>query len=243
MRTHMKYSIVIPLKNEESNIVDLINEIEPIMNDLKTPWELICIDDGSTDDTRKVLKELAKQKSYMKLIIFDKNYGQSSAFQAGFKAAQGEYVITLDGDGQNDPADIPTLLSFTPEYDLVCGIRIKRKDTWLKRLISKSANRLRNWLCEDGVQDTGCSLKVYRRTCLDQIKLYHGLHRHFPVLFRNENFTIHQVPVNHRPRLKGVSNYNLLNRSFNTIADLLAVYWMKKRQLRYKIIEEKKIGS
>lgn len=236
----MKYSIVIPLKNEESNITDLIQEIEPVMQGLGMPWELICVDDGSTDDTRKVLKELCKQKSYLKLISFDKNYGQSSAFQAGFKAAQGEFVITLDGDGQNDPADIPKLLSFADQFDLVCGIRVKRRDTWLKRIISKNANRIRNWLCEDGVADTGCSLKVYRKSCLDQIKLYHGLHRHFPVLFRNENFTIHQVPVNHRPRLKGVSNYNLFNRSFNTIADLLAVYWMKNHQLHYKVIEEEK---
>lgn len=233
----MKYSLVIPLKNESSNIKDLIAEIEPVMQGLQETWELICVDDGSTDNTLQILKELRAQKPFIKLISFDKNYGQSSAFQAGFKTALGEYVITLDGDGQNDPADIPKLLAFAPHFDLVCGIRTNRRDTWLKRVISKCANRLRNWLCEDGVSDTGCSLKVYRRSCLSQIKLYHGLHRHFPVLFRNENFTIHQIAVNHRPRLKGVSNYNLCNRSFNTIADLLAVYWMKKRQLHYKIAE------
>lgn len=234
----LQFSVVIPLKNEEGNIADLILELEPVMQSLNAPWELICIDDGSTDRTRDVLKELAKQKSYMKLIIFDKNYGQSSAFQAGFKAAAGQFVITLDGDGQNDPTDIPKLISHSEKYDLVCGIRVKRRDTWFKRLISKCANGVRNWLCEDNVQDTGCSLKIYRKACLNQIKMYHGLHRHLPALFRIEGFSIHQEPVNHRPRLKGVSNYHLFNRSFNTIEDLLAVYWMKKRQLRYKIIED-----
>lgn len=237
----VQFSVVIPLKNEEGNIADLIQELEPVMQSLKEPWELICIDDGSTDRTRDILMELAQQKPYMKLIIFDKNYGQSSAFQAGFKAAKGQFVITLDGDGQNDPADIPKLISLSRKYDLVCGIRVKRRDSWFKRLISKCANEIRNRLCGDNVKDTGCSLKVYRKECLDQIKMYHGLHRFLPALFRIEGFSIHAEPVNHRPRLKGVSNYHLFNRSFNTIADLLAVYWMKKRQLRYKISQEKRL--
>jgi len=228
------YSVVIPLNNEESNIVDLIQELEPVMQAIGKSWELICVDDGSTDQTKEILLDLIKSKNYLKVIVFDKNYGQSSAFEAGFKAASGEYIITLDGDGQNDPADIPKLLAFSPNYDLVCGIRVKRQDTWLKRLISKYANGFRNWLCDDDIKDTGCSLKVYRRACLSKIKLYHGLHRHFPILFKIEGFSVHQEPVNHRPRLRGVSKYNLLNRSFNTISDLLAVYWMKKRQLRYK---------
>lgn len=233
-----QYSVVIPLKNEESCIADLIQELEPVMQNLKQPWELICVDDGSTDRTREVLQELANRKPHYKIILFDKNYGQSSAFQAGFKAARGQYVITLDGDGQNDPADIPKLIAFADKYDLVCGVRVKRRDTWFKRIISKCANSIRNWLCGIELQDSGCSLKIYRRACLDQIKLYNGLHRHFPVLFNNEGFSLHQEPVNHRPRLKGVSKYNLFNRSFNTVADLLAVYWMKKRQLRYKIVND-----
>jgi len=234
----IQYSVVIPLNNEESNIIDLIQELEPIMHQINQPWELICVDDGSLDNTKNILLSLAEDKKYLKLIFFDKNYGQSSAFEAGFKAATGTHIITLDGDGQNDPADIPKLLAFSDRYDLVCGIRVKRQDSWIKRVISKCANGLRNWLCDDDIKDTGCSLKIYRRACLPQIKLYHGLHRHFPILFKIEGFSIHQEPVNHRPRLRGVSKYNLFNRSFNTIADLLAVHWMKKRQLRYKIASQ-----
>lgn len=229
------YSVVIPLKNEEENIINLINEIEPVMYRLGHPWELICIDDGSTDGTRQILKGLVDQKSYLRPIFFKKNYGQSSAFDAGFKAAKGQFVITLDGDGQNDPKDIPRLADLIDECDLVCGIRLKRKDTLTKRLTSKLANFVRSRLCEDGVQDTGCSLKIYRKECLSHIKMYHGMHRFLPALFKMEGFRIKQIPVNHRERMRGKSNYNFLNRSFNTVADLLAVRWMQKRRLCYQL--------
>ncbi len=232
------YSVVIPLKNEESNIVDLINEIEPVMENMGLAWELICIDDGSTDETRDILKKLSHQKPYLKPIFFTKNFGQSSAFDAGFKAANGQFVITLDGDGQNDPKDIPHLVALISQSDLVCGIRAKRKDSFVKRLTSKLANFVRSRLCDDGVQDTGCSLKVYRRECLKNIKMYHGMHRFLPALFKMEGFRIKQLPVNHRERLRGKSNYNFFNRSFNTVADLLAVRWMAKRHLHYQIESE-----
>lgn len=233
------YSVVIPLKNEESNIVDLINELEPVMHHLKAPWELICIDDGSTDGTRQILSKLMSQKPYLRTIFFTKNYGQSSAFDAGFKAAKGNFVITLDGDRQNDPNDIPRLLELIGDCDLVCGIRSKRKDSLSKRLTSRLANFVRSRLCDDGVQDTGCSLKVYRRECLQNIKMYQGMHRFLPALFKIEGFRIQQVSVNHRERLKGQSNYNFFNRSFNTIADLFAVRWMQKRHLHYQIESQK----
>lgn len=234
----IQYSVVIPLKNEESNITDLINELEPIMESLKEPWELICIDDGSTDATLSTLIDLLKQKKYLRIIIFKANYGQSSAFDAGFKAAKGEFVITLDGDRQNDPADIPKLVEAIADCDLVCGHRINRKDPFIKKITSKIANPIRNWICQDGVQDTGCSLKVYRTSCLRKIKMYNGMHRFLPALFKIEGFRIREIPVNHRERLKGTSKYNFFNRSFNTIADLWAVSWMRKRQLRYKIERE-----
>lgn len=236
------YSVVIPLKNEASNIVDLIQELEPVMYSLGHPWELICIDDGSTDGTRQILSDLLPQKPYLRIIFFKKNYGQSSAFDAGFKAARGEFVITLDGDRQNDPTDIPRLLELIRDCDMVCGIRLKRKDSFIKRMTSKLANYVRSRLCDDGVQDTGCSLKVYRKECLKHIKMYHGMHRFLPALFKIEGFRIKQIPVNHRERVKGKSNYNFFNRSFNTVADLLAVRWMQKRHLRYQIEAEKSLG-
>lgn len=234
----IKYSVVIPLKNEESNIADLVNELEPIMNSLKEPWELICIDDGSTDGTLTALIDLLKEKKYLRIIIFKKNYGQSSAFDAGFKAAKGEFVITLDGDRQNDPADIPRLIEAIEDCDLVCGHRIHRRDPLVKRITSKLANKVRNWLCHDNVHDTGCSLKVYRTSCLRNIKMYNGMHRFLPALFKIEGFRIKELPVNHRERLKGISKYGFFNRSFNTISDLWAVSWMNKRQLRYEVERE-----
>lgn len=232
------YSVVIPLKNEANNIVPLIDELEPVMENLGETWELICVNDGSTDETAEILKKLAKKKSYLCLLSFTQNYGQSSAFDAGFKKSRGKFIITLDGDGQNDPKDIPHLISLIENCDLVCGIRLKRKDSFIKRITSKVANFVRQMLISDGIQDTGCSLKVYRKTALDQIKLFNGLHRFLPALFKMEGFRILQAPVNHRPRLRGKSNYNFFNRSFNTLGDLLAVCWMKSRCLHYKIDRE-----
>jgi len=234
----IKYSVVIPLKNEEDNIADLIQELEPIMEGLKQPWELLCIDDGSTDTTLSVLQELAEQKPYLRILVFDRNYGQSCAFDAGFRNAKGEWIITLDGDRQNDPTDIPRLIAETKSHDLICGSRINRRDPWHKKLTSRLANFIRSRLCHDHVHDTGCSLKVYRRSCFDHIKMYKGMHRFLPALFKIENLRIIEIPVNHRERVKGQTKYNLFNRSFNTIADLLAVRWMMKRHINYKIDRE-----
>lgn len=234
----VKYSVVIPLKNEEENIHDLISELEPVMKKLNEPWELICIDDGSTDDTLSILKDLSKQKNYLRTIVFNKNYGQSSAFDAGFRLAKGEYIITLDGDRQNDPTDIPKLLELIKDCDLVCGQRKKRRDPWTKKIISKLANAVRSRFCQDGVSDTGCSLKAYRRSCFEKIKMFHGMHRFLPALFLMEGFKIKEVPVNHRERVKGKTKYNFLNRSFNTVSDMFAVRWMNNRRLQYKIEKE-----
>jgi glycosyltransferase involved in cell wall biosynthesis len=233
--SRIQYSIVIPLKNEHDNVLELIKELEVVMQKLQSPWELILINDGSTDSTGALLKELAAQKAYIRVLEFVKNYGQSSGFDAGFKSARGEFVITMDGDRQNDPADIPLLLAKIGESDLVCGYRMQRKDSLGKKIISYVSNSIRQSICKDGVRDTGCSLKVYRSSALKKIKMYQGMHRFLPALFCIEGFRVMEVPVSHRPRIKGKSNYTLLNRSFNTIADLLAVHWMRKRHLSYHI--------
>lgn len=235
----IKYSVVIPLKNEEDNILDLVQEIEPVMSSLKQPWELICIDDGSTDKTLSLLLEMAKDKSYLRILPFKRNYGQSSAFDAGFKHARGEFVITLDGDRQNDPADIPKMVKAIEDCDLVCGHRVNRRDTWMKRLTSRMANAIRSRVCKDGMEDTGCSLKIYRTDCLRKIKLYQGMHRFLPALFVIEGFKIKQLPVNHRERTKGKTKYNFFNRSFNTVWDMFAVRWMRQRRLNYEIDNSK----
>lgn len=234
----IKYSIVIPLKNEEENLIELIREIEPVMNGVRSPWELICIDDGSTDRTLTMLSDMTLSKSYLRVVSFDRNYGQSSAFDAGFKHALGEWVITLDGDRQNDPNDIPKLIAISENYDLVCGNRVNRKDPWHKKFTSRLANFIRRRFCQDSVNDTGCSLKIYRRDCLHKIKMYQGMHRFLPALFKIEGFRVAEIPVNHRERVKGRTKYNFFNRSFNTVADMFAVRWMSKRQLNYRIDKE-----
>jgi dolichol-phosphate mannosyltransferase len=231
----MKYSIVIPLKDEESNIEELVEEIEPVMQNLGHPWEMICIDDGSQDQTLPLLRKLQKSRPYLQIISFEKNYGQTSAFDAGFRTARGEFVITIDGDRQNDPADIPRLISAMDGYDLICGRRRTRKDPWKKKIISTVANSIRSRLCKDGISDTGCSLKLYRAQSLKQIPLYEGMHRFLPALFLIYGFKVGEVPVNHRERTKGETKYNVFNRSFNTIADMFAVRWMAKRRLGYRV--------
>ena len=234
----IQYSVVIPLKNEEENITDLIQELVPVMNKLQHPWELICIDDGSTDNTLSTLQSLSTVHPYLRILAFDRNYGQSSAFDAGFRNAKGMFVITMDGDRQNDPQDIPKLIEIIQDADLVCGARINRKDPPIKKIISYLANAVRSRFCQDGVQDTGCSLKVYRTSCLHKIKMFHGMHRFLPALFLIEGFRIKEVPVNHRERVKGKTKYNFLNRSFNTISDMFAVRWMRNRHLAYQIKKE-----
>lgn len=231
----IKYSIVVPLKDEEGNIRPLVQEVEEVMSKLGAPWEMVCIDDGSKDTTLPILKEMSKDKPFLRTLVFTKNYGQSSAFDAGFRNARGEFVITMDGDRQNDPTDIPKLIELSANSDLVCGIRRKRRDNILKRSISLLANTIRSRVCKDGIQDTGCSLKLYRRECFNKIKMYHGMHRFLPALFQIEGFRVKEVLVNHRERTSGKTKYNFLNRSFNTVADMFAVRWMRKRHLNYQI--------
>lgn len=234
----MKYSVIIPIKNEQDNIAALIGEIEPVMDTLRHPWELICIDDGSTDESLAVLRELCKQKPYMRVLSFTRNFGQSAAFAAGFKAARGEILITLDGDLQNDPADIPKLTHTINNCDLVVGWRVNRKDTLQKKAISWLSNWVRSRLCKDQVHDTGCSLKAYRKEALQKIKMYQGMHRFLPALFQNEGLSVREIAVNHRERAKGHTKYHFLNRSLSPIIDMFVVRWMRKRTLTPQVREE-----
>lgn len=235
--TLIRYSVVIPIKNESENLPLLIQELVPILQRLDGASEIICVDDGSTDGSFSVLMHQQQTVPHLRLISFDKNYGQTSAFDAGFKAARGEWIITLDADLQNDPADIPALIKLSDSHDLVCGLRLDRQDSLIKKATSKLANFLRMRMLKDNIPDTGCSLKLYRAECLRQITLYHGMHRFFPALFKIHGFRITSVPVKHRYRQKGKSNYNFFNRLLGPIIDLWVVHWMAKRYLRYKIKE------
>jgi dolichol-phosphate mannosyltransferase len=234
----MKYSVVIPIKNEEENIQNLVQELEPIMEALAQTWELICVDDGSSDRSLVILEDLCKKKPYIRILSFTHNFGQSAAFAAGFQAAKGDFIITLDADGQNDPADIPKLTAAISDCDLVVGWRINRKDPKHKKVISRVSNWIRSRLCADGIHDTGCSLKVYRKTALNHIKMYRGMHRFLPALFKIEGFHVKEVPVNHRERTHGTTKYHFFNRSLGPIIDMFVVRWMRKRVLRPQIREE-----
>jgi len=230
-------SLVIPVFNEEGNLELLTEEIIQVFKPLGKSFEIIFVDDGSTDRSFAILRELAKKHSFIRVIRFRNNCGQTAAFDAGFKASRGEVVITMDADLQNDPHDIPRLLDKIKEYDLVCGWRHERNDPWIRRVSSRIANRVRNKLSDEQIVDVGCSLKAFRREALKCLKLYTGMHRFFPTLVKMEGFKVVEVKVNHRPRKYGEPKYAICNRIIRSFIDLLAVRWMKKRQLRYEVEE------
>ncbi len=204
------------------------------IRNLSEEFEVILIDDGSTDKSLAVMESLRVTYPQIRVIKFDRNYGQSAAFDRGFKAAKGGIIVTLDADLQNDPNDIPMLLEKLGDCDMVYGWRKKRRDPLLKLISSKIANYIRNKLSGDDIKDTGCSLKAYKKECLDNLKLYNGMHRFLPTLVKLEGFKVAEMEVSHHPRKYGKSKYNMRKRLIWPFLDLLAVSWMKKRHLRYK---------
>jgi dolichol-phosphate mannosyltransferase len=236
---HLDYSVIIPVKNEEGNVEILLSEVEQSLSSFTESWELIFVDDGSTDNSVAILERLKPGRPFLKILSLDKNHGQSTAMLAGFKEAKGEKIISLDGDRQNDPKDIIKLVEAMGNSDLICGWRKERKDTFFKRLISKTANAIRSSVCKDGLHDTGCTLKVYRRSALLSIPTFNGMHRFLPALFVLKGFKIKELPVSHRDRGAGVSHYNLLNRGFGTIIDMIGVRWLRTRNIAYSIKESK----
>lgn len=233
----LEISIVVPVYNEEDNILPLLEGILSSMDKLGKQYEILFVNDGSNDNSGEVLKDIFAKLENVRIIELEKNSGLTAAIDAGFKSALGEIVVTLDADLQNDPADIPLLLEKIKDYDMVCGWRHKRDDPWLKRISSKVANFVRNKLSSEVINDTGCTLKAYRRECLKEIKLYDGLHRFLPTLFKMEGFSVAEVKVSHNPRRSGKSKFNVRNRIFRSFYDLLAIMWMKKRNLKYNILK------
>jgi len=217
----LEYSIIIPVMNEEANVELLYRRIVKVMNKQEETYEIIFIDDGSTDKTFKILKSLKSSDINLKLIKFRKNFGQSAAMGAGFEYALGSIVITLDGDLQNDPEDIPNLVDkLNRGYDIVSGWRKNRKDKLIiRKLPSKVANRLIRYLTQVPLHDTGCSLKVYRKEIIKKICLYGELHRFIPALARLEGANIGEVVVRHHSRKSGQSKYNI-TRTFKVLMDL-----------------------
>jgi glycosyltransferase involved in cell wall biosynthesis len=235
-------SVVVPAYNEQENLISLTAAITETLMSLDRRYEVIFVDDGSGDGTADLLHDLAAKYPAVRVIRFRHNAGQTAALDAGFKHARGAVVVTLDADLQNDPRDIPALLDHLPDYDVVCGIRQRRQDTWLRRLSSTIANGIRRRVLHDDIMDIGCSLRAYKRPCLASLKLYHGMHRFLPVLLQIEGFRIAQAPVSHHPRKHGTSKYNVRNRAWRALLDLLAVRWMQRRQLQYEIIEPEAVS-
>ena len=229
----MLISIVIPFYNEEQNVIPLVEEL------MRVPLathvlEGLLVDDGSTDHTWSRIHSCTQKHDRLRGIRLPNNQGQSFALLVGLKAAQGGYLITLDGDGQNDPNDIPTLLSMLNEWDVVCGVRAYRKDGWTRRAGSVIANKVRNWITHDGVIDTGCTLKAFKRDCLNDLPPFDGVHRFMPAYFRLHNRLICQKTVHHRPRLHGHSKYTHLQRLPQTLFDLVGFVWYRRRLLNLR---------
>jgi dolichol-phosphate mannosyltransferase len=230
-------SVIIPAHNEAACLPALLAELQTVLDQLPGDSEILVIDDGSTDETPSVLEHWSVREPRLRWFRLNGNFGQSAAFDAGFRAARGDVLITLDADGQNPPSEIPLLLAALDGCDMVCGWRYGRQDHWTKYLASKFANTLRRWVLQDGIHDTGCSLKAFRREAVARIKLFHGLHRFLPVLVQMEGFQVQEIRVAHRARTGGKSHYGIFNRMLGPLIDMLAIRWMQSRCRKWRATE------
>jgi glycosyltransferase involved in cell wall biosynthesis len=237
MSTTPYLSLVIPAYNEQENIPTLLERVGAALAQTNKPFEVLIIDDGSTDATPRLLQEGLAKYPWLRVLRLAKNSGQSAAFDAGFKAAQGQVIATIDADLQNDPEEIPRLLPMLDSYDMVTGWRQKRNDSAFRLIQTRIANRIRNWLSDETIQDSASSLKLYKRHCVEGLQLYSGMHRFFPTLVKMRGYTVLETPVKHSPRFAGTAKYGLRNRALRAFVDLLAVRWMKKRFIRYQVAE------
>jgi len=231
-------SVIVPIKDERENLSPLLAGLLKVMdsheNSRSRPFEIIFVDDGSSDGSSEELDRLAAEHPQVSVCHFDQNYGKTCALDAGFTKSTGELIVQIDGDLQQDCEDILKLLPSADAYDLVCGWRQQRQDGLVRKLSSLIANRVRNLFTHDGIHDTACPLKIFRRPVLERIRLYEGMHRFFPALALMHGFTVTEVPVRHYPRIHGLSKYGMGNRLFKSLYDLIAVRWMQNRVLRYR---------
>lgn len=229
-------SLVAPVFEEEGNLERLHARVVEIFG-TRTNWELVLVDDGSKDRSGEMIRALARRDPRVVGVFFGRNRGQTAATAAGLHLARGKLIATLDADLQNDPADLPKMIELMEGHDAVVGWRMKRRDTFVRRISSKIANGIRNWISKDTIKDTGCSLKVFRAEAIQAIPLFEGMHRFLPTLLRYHGFSVIEHGVGHHPRTAGTSKYGVWNRAFRALKDLFAVRWMRARLLRLPIRE------
>ncbi len=225
-----KLSVILPICNERDNIAPLLQDLEKVLSGNSYEFEILCVDDGSTDGTREILRKLSQEKNFIKVILFRRNYGQTAAFDAGFKAATGDVILSMDADRQYDVSDIPRMIRMVmdEDYDFVSGWRRQRKDNVLIRTIP---SRIANWIVrkvtKSKIHDLGCSLKVYRRELTDQLRIYGEMHRFINVLVEDMGGKVGEVEVRHLPRQAGQSKYGL-SRTFKVLLDLMTVWFLTR---------------
>ncbi len=228
-------TVVIPVFNEEENLAPLWQELQGYLDKTGKGWEVLFINDASTDSSPRLLDQMAAGDSRIRVIHHKINSGESAGQATGFRFAKGDLVITMDADQQNDPADIPAMLeALTPQIDCVCGVRRIRQDDWVKRFSSRTANRFRNTITGDRISDAGCTYRVVRRSAVQEVPVFNGMHRFLPTLLRAQGYQVVELLVNHRPRVKGVSKYGVGNRLWRGIRDCFAMRWYQRRVISGK---------
>ena len=234
-------SVVIPVYNEEENLPLLWQELRGVLDEqLRLPFEVVFVDDGSRDRSAEIIRGFRETDRRVRLVRLKANAGETAATDAGFKAARGRFVVTMDADLQNDPHDIPKLIAELDRWDAATGWRVEREkgDSIVRRISSRVANGIRNAISEETIHDSGCTFRAFRRECLRELVLYRGFHRFIPTLLKMRGYRVVEVAVGNRPRRFGVSKYGIMNRAFVAFADLLVVRWMKQRMLRYEVAED-----
>lgn len=233
-------SVVIPVYNEEENLVPLWDELRSVLVERALEFEVLFVDDGSRDRSADIIRGFREADPRARLVQLKTNAGETAATDAGLEVARGRWIVTMDADLQNDPHDIPVLLSQLDRWDCVTGWRVDRAagDGWVRRLSSRVANRVRNAMSDESIHDSGCTFRAFRRECVRGLVLYRGFHRFIPTLLRMRGYRVIEVPVRHRPRRFGQSKYGVMNRAFVAFVDLLVVRWMKQRLLRYEVAED-----
>lgn len=231
-------SVIVPVKDEQDNVLPMLEEVQAAAADWPWTWELIYVDDGSGDATWDRIREARAREPRVRAIRFRENCGQTSAVTGGIRHARGRICVTLDGDCQNDPGDIRKLVEAMADADMATGWRKNRRDTTWRRFQSWIANTFRNVMTGESVHDIGCGIRAFDREKMLQVPMFEGMHRFMPTLFRYRNLKVVEVEVNHRLRERGTTKYGMWNRVFRALRDLFAVRWMRWRMIRYRLIDE-----